>query len=520
MYCFDAYRCTQEDCPVRRKRFRRCWTYWESIGKTPTEADCPYGPCVNCHYRMGWEIGLIGDSLFSEDPGPDGAGVVPDQEPAEPAPPPEGPLPLPPPPAAPEPPPPATPSHPRPDPEQTPEKAQVAPNDRAAPVSLAAEGLTGAPAKPEAEPEPVPEGVGASGMRFCWEVVGCENLSCPVRQRRIIRCFKYFEPRGDEGKLAVTGGERVCDRCHYKRGWDIGLITEEMFEDVLAERRQKMARVERIRQEGLVDIYLRELSKKPLSREQEIDLARKIAGDRQASELFLTANLKLVVRIARQYSNRGLNLLDLIQEGNLGLIKAISKFDYTLGYKFSTYAAYWVRNYMQKAVSEQGRTIRVPHHLLVVAHKIKRTIHEQQTILGRPPSLAELAQMLNLEEEKVLQIIRITETPISIEARPMGDDGEEENTDYFLTDRNALTPEEEALERSKGEACRKALDLLPERLRGVVEKFYGFAGESQSLAEIGREMGLTRERARQLLKEALQILEKQEFVIQLKDYLG
>ncbi|MFZ2958127.1 MAG: RNA polymerase sigma factor RpoD/SigA [Candidatus Ozemobacteraceae bacterium] len=361
--------------------------------------------------------------------------------------------------------------------------------------------------------------LGQPGLRFCWEITKCENLQCPVRQRRIIRCFKFFEPRGTAAKLVVTGGTTVCDQCYVKQGWDLGMIHEGLFEDILAERVRKNRQADRISKETIVGIYLQELSKKPLSKDEEMALARRIAGDKHAAELFLMANLKLVVRIAGSFGNRGLNILDLIQEGNLGLIKAISKFDYTLGYKFSTYAAYWVRHYMQKAVSEQGRTIRVPHHLLVVAHKIRKTIGEQQVILGRSPTLSELAALLNLEEDKILSVIRITETPISIEAKSNEDDGEDNHPDYFLADKMHLSPEEEALERSKAEACREALDLLPDRLREVIELFYGFRDAAVSLAEIGRRMGFTRERARQLLREALQELEKKEFVAQLKEYL-
>ncbi|RCK81738.1 MAG: RNA polymerase sigma factor RpoD [Candidatus Ozemobacter sibiricus] len=355
-------------------------------------------------------------------------------------------------------------------------------------------------------------------MRFCWEVLPCPNPRCPVRERQIIRCFKYFEPKGDQKKLEITCGDRLCHSCHYQRGWELGILHEGLFEDILERKRIKRQREERIRRQGLVELYLNELSRKPLSREDELALAKKIAGDKDAAELFLMANLKLVVRVASSFTNRGLSLMDLIQEGNIGLIKAISKFDWTLGYRFSTYAAYWIRHYMQQAISDQARVIRVPHHLLAIAHKIRRAINDLQGDLQRPPTLTELSKVLGLEEEKILEVLRVTETPISIEAK-RNDDDEEAGAEYYIADRTALSPEEEALEKAKVEACRKALDLLPPRLKEVAEWFYGFREEQLSLAEIGRRMGISRERARQLLAQALEELKTHEFVANMKDFL-
>ncbi|MEW6712934.1 MAG: sigma-70 family RNA polymerase sigma factor, partial [Candidatus Riflebacteria bacterium] len=188
-----------------------------------------------------------------------------------------------------------------------------------------------------------------------------------------------------------------------------------------------------------------------------------------------------------------------------------SKFDFTLGYRFSTYAAYWIRYYMQKAVANQGSSIRIPYHLLTVAHKIRRKIQEYEYSNYRAPSLTELAKLVGLEEEKILSVIRITQTPISIHAK-VGDDDEEDTMEYFLSDRKALTPEETAIERLKNEAVNKAIEDLPERLKYLVKHFYGFSDDELNLAEIGRRLNISRERARQLLHQALQLLQENEFI--------
>ncbi|NLI79064.1 MAG: sigma-70 family RNA polymerase sigma factor, partial [Candidatus Riflebacteria bacterium] len=404
----------------------------------------------------------------------------------------------------------------------TPVPAPPPPVPPVLPPILPPEGLP-APPIPPTPPSPVglpfdQAAIGPKGLRFCWEVLPCPNPRCPVRERQIIRCFKFFEPKGDQKKLEITCGDRLCQDCHYRAGWEIGLLHEGLFTDVLERKQLRKAHEERIKRQGLVDMYLSELARKPLSRDEEMALAKKIAGDKDAAELFLLANLKLVVRVAGNFSNRGLNMMDLIQEGNIGLIKAISKFDWTLGYRFSTYAAYWIRHYMQQAISDQARVIRVPHHLLAIAHKIRRAMADLQNQFQRPPTLAELAVAMSLEEEKILEVLQLTETPISIEAK-RNDDDEEASADYYIADRTALSPEEEALERAKNDACRKALDLLPPRLKEVAEYFYGFREEQLSLAEIGRRMGISRERARQLLAQALEALKEHEFVGSLKDFL-
>lgn len=481
MYCFEAHRCTKYDCPVQRNLIRRCWEFLEKLNQRPvTIDDCPYAPCNKCNYKLGWDIGLIGDSLF------------PDDEPTSP----EALIPL---------------------------SSKVSSDKGQADKPVVTDKSTETKATGKGDSTKTSddtlskEEVGKLGLRFCHEVIYCPNPKCIVRRRQIIRCFAFFANRTPEQKAEMTCTDRICKDCFYKRGWDIGTLYEGLFEDIINKKKLNIQVANRSRQNSMIEIYLSELAKKPLNREQELELAKKIAGDSEAAELFLMANLKLVARIASRYKGRGLGIMDLIQEGNIGLIKAISKFDYTLGYRFSTYAAYWIKYYMQRGVANQSSTIRIPHHLLTVAHKIKRFIREFESEHYRAPSLKELSKSFGLEKDKILSVIRITQTPISIQARP-GSSADEENEEleYFLSDAEALTPEELALETLKTEAVTKAINKLPERLRYIVENFYGFKEEQISLAEIGRRFQLSRERIRQLLQQALKLLEKDEFIIEHK----
>jgi RNA polymerase primary sigma factor len=487
MYCYEAHKCSKYDCPVQRNQVKRCWEYLQKLhGKQVTIDECPFAPCESCNYRLGWEIGLIGESLFPDIPDPTPESLIPifEDEPAaanrveEPS-----------------------------------EKAEAAP-------SATIEGnkeVSGEKGeelieiKPEDFSVENAENIGQPGMRFCHEILDCPNPNCVVRRRQIIECYKFFSRRTAEDKCNLTCSDRKCADCFYKKGWDIGILNEKMFADILEARKLKIQKADRIKKNTLVEIYLAELAKKPLSREEEIELAKKIVGDREASELFLMANLKLVTRIAGKFSNRGLGLMDLIQEGNIGLIKAISKFDFTLGYRFSTYAAYWIRYYMQKAVANQGSSIRIPYHLLTVSHKIRRHIQEFEYANYRSPTLTELSKSLGLEEEKILSVIKITQVPVSINAK-VGDNDDEDTLEYYLSDRQSLTPEEMAIENLKNEAVNKAIEELPERLAYLVRHFYGFSEDEMSLAEIGRKLNISRERARQLLRQALQLLQQNEFI--------
>ena len=351
--------------------------------------------------------------------------------------------------------------------------------------------------------------------RFCYEIMDCHNPLCPVREQQIIRCFKYFQPRSQKEKEKITCCSRTCDKCFYKTGWDIGTVSESNFTDIIEKKKIKLQSPSKYRKDLIVSIYMAELAKKPLTHEEEIALAKKIAGDKEASEIFLMANLKLVTKIAKRFSTK-LPFMDLIQEGNIGLIKAISKFDYRLGYKFSTYAAYWIKYYMQKAVSEQATSISIPCHLIAVANKIKLHIHKFEEELSRPPTLVELSQIIGIDEEKIVNILNVTKTPISIYSKVSNSEDEEETIEYYIEDKQSLTPEEAYFEKQKSEAIQEALGILDERQRSIIESFYGIGSDEISLAEIGRRLNISRERVRQILFVSLRKLSQHSSIISLK----
>jgi RNA polymerase primary sigma factor len=485
----------------------RCWVFLEQKLKRPvTPEDCPYAPCDRCNYRLGWEIGLITETMFPEVPDPTPESLLPSEDQSESERVAEEVLQSQQSEAAPH-------STIAPSPDTPAEKSCVPGED----TDVASDITTGLemPADIEQAISEADKSIGQQGFRFCHELIDCPNPDCPVRQQQIIQCFRFFSRRSAEEKQKITCSSRTCAECFVKKGWDIGVLHEGLFEDIIEKKKLKIVTSDRIKRNTLVDIYLSELAKKPLSRKEELELAKKIAGDRDASEVFLMANLKLVLRIAKKFSGGSLGIMDLIQEGNIGLIKAIAKFDYTLGYRFSTYAAYWIRYYMQKAVANQGSALKIPHHLLTVAHKLRRQIQEFENQFQRPPSLKELAKLSGLDEEKILSVLNITQTPVSIYAKT-GDDDEEGALEYYLADRKNLTPEEQAFENLKNEAVQKAIGELPERLHYIVNHFYGFSQEQLSLAEIGRRLDISRERCRQLLHQALQLLQQHELIANLK----
>jgi len=269
-----------------------------------------------------------------------------------------------------------------------------------------------------------------------------------------------------------------------------------------------------------VRMYLKEIGRVPLlSADDEIELANRIEqGDEEAKRRLAEANLRLVVSIAKRYVGRGMLFLDLIQEGNMGLIKAVEKFDYKKGFKFSTYATWWIRQAITRAIADQARTIRIPVHMVETINKLIRVSRQLLQELGREPSPEEIAAEMELSVEKVREIMKIAQEPVSLET-PIGEEDDSHLGD-FIEDQEALAPADAAAYELLKEQLEDVLDTLTEREENVLRLRFGLDdGRTRTLEEVGKVFGVTRERIRQIEAKALRKLRHPSRSKRLKDFL-
>ena len=303
---------------------------------------------------------------------------------------------------------------------------------------------------------------------------------------------------------------------------DAGVEVVESAEDYGAEEGEKEAEEPPLSDiaDDSVRMYLREIGKISLiSGEEEVSLAKKIEkGSKDARNKLAEANLRLVVSIAKKYVGRGLSLMDLIQEGNTGLLRAVEKFDYRRGYKFSTYATWWIRQAITRAIADQARTIRIPVHMVETINKLARVQRQLTQELHRDPTPEEIAAEMGTDLDKVRHILKISQETVSLEA-PVGEE-EDSTLGEFIEDKDSLSPEESATHQLLREHIKTVLEALSPREQKILKMRFGLEdGKSHTLEEVGREFGVTRERIRQIEAKALLKLRRNKESKRLKEYL-
>ena len=316
--------------------------------------------------------------------------------------------------------------------------------------------------------------------------------------------------------------DRVLDTLS---GLNIEVVKDDMIPEASLNAEPEQEEIDISVPEGIsiddpVRMYLKEIGKVPLlSAEEEIELAQRMEqGDEEAKKRLCEANLRLVVSIAKRYVGRGMLFLDLIQEGNLGLIKAVEKFDYRKGYKFSTYATWWIRQAITRAIADQARTIRIPVHMVETINKLIRIQRQLLQDLGRDPVPEEIGAEMNLPTKKVREILKIAQEPVSLET-PIGEEDDSHLGD-FIEDKDATSPEQHAASEMLKTQLAEVLDTLTDREENVLRLRFGLDDDNpRTLEEVGRVFGVTRERIRQIEAKALRKLRHPSRSNQLRDFL-
>ncbi len=373
-----------------------------------------------------------------------------------------------------------------------------------------------------------------------WEnQKGMVNMGAQPDKKAVIR--ELLELGKSKGQLSTKEildalGELEFDPEHIEKFYDTlesqGVEIVEDFDDIQLDDAELAKEVEgtevtdaSVGADGVsiddpVKVYLKEIGRVPLlTSEEEVELAVRISnGDEAAKKRLSEANLRLVVSIAKRYLGRGMQFLDLIQEGNLGLIKAVEKFDYTKGFKFSTYATWWIRQAITRAIADQARTIRIPVHMVETINKVKKVSSQLLHANGREPSATEIAEELDMPVEKVREIMRVAQEPVSLET-PIGEE-EDSHLGDFIPDDDAPAPADAASHTLLKETLDSVLDSLTPREEKVLRLRFGLEdGRSRTLEEVGKEFNVTRERIRQIEAKALRKLRHPSRSKRLKDFL-
>ena len=368
--------------------------------------------------------------------------------------------------------------------------------------------------------------------KFSEKLVGLLELA---KKKKNVREYQEISDYFKDQPLDAEQMDKIFDFLEAS-GVDVLRITENSADDLMLdddmdidglddEEEVELDKIDLSVPEGVsiedpVRMYLKEIGKVPLlSAEEEIELAKKMEqGDENAKKRLAEANLRLVVSIAKRYVGRGMLFLDLIQEGNLGLIKAVEKFDYRKGYKFSTYATWWIRQAITRAIADQARTIRIPVHMVETINKLIRVSRQLLQELGREPTPEEIAEEMDMPVDRVREILKISQEPVSLET-PIGEE-EDSHLGDFIQDDNVPVPADAAAFTLLKEQLVEVLGTLTEREQKVLRLRFGLDdGRARTLEEVGKEFNVTRERIRQIEAKALRKLRHPSRSRKLKDYL-